>query len=52
MPRTGTGEFCGECGKELTQEEIDNKNGEGSCFECIDGFWEEMGEDPHGKNWE
>lgn len=42
---------CPECGY-LTDKFYEPENPEASCKECVDGFWEMMGDDPHGKGWQ
>jgi hypothetical protein len=47
----GTINECSECGNTDVQS-YDASASEPQCTECVDGFWEMMGEDPCGKNWE
>lgn len=45
--------ICGECGEKKAASEIcDETASEPQCKECAAGFWDAMGDDPHGKGWE
>ena len=44
---------CDECGQTRDATEFcDPTASEPHCKECAEGFWEMMGDDPCGKNWE
>lgn len=38
--------ICDECGEENKPMGPSDR-----CLECIEGFWEMMGDDPCGKDW-
>ena len=42
---------CAECGAENVPS-YQPYDSDPQCCECVDGFWEMMGDDPCGKNWE
>jgi hypothetical protein len=43
---------CDECGSTRTAADFyDPSSSEPRCKECVDGFWEMMGDDPCGKDW-
>lgn len=44
---------CYDCEvTKISSEFCDPSASEPLCIECSEGFWEMMGDDPCGKNWE
>lgn len=45
--------ICGECGETKPSEQFSDTSSNGPhCKECVKGFYDTLGDDPHGKDWE